>query len=1340
MPVTLLRRCLGTIAEVFTRGYCLCQFPEKRNTKSNFLNQYSNPMRKIATTTNSAARQDGTKTFSKVGWAISFFILLMLNLLSNTTLAQCTLVCNSGVNISLPGPDSNCQVMVTPEMLFEPPICPNPMSVQLLDDLGRVRSNSPLVTLADVGKTIMYRVWEGNNYCMGNLKVYDKLPPRLINCRDTTVHCLEDTRPDSLGGAIPSPTASDCSSFTLNYQDVVTKGTCLSPFLMTIARRWTATDIRGFSSSCIQTITISRLSLIGPPPIIPVCPPNRDLTCNLSSQPSTHPDSTGYPQITVNSVTYDIKPGASHLCEFAATYSDEVFPLCGGSKKIFRTWSVFDWCHPNTPGVNPWTCIQVIKVLDATPPVVTCPPAITLGTTNGTCFGTANLLPATITDACSNFTVQTLTQFGSLNTNGGSLPNFPKGTHTVTYVATDACGNVGNCSTTVTIVDNTPPVAVCIQYSVVALTREGTTSVQASAFSNGSSDNCGLGKFEVRRMANSCAPASDFGPTVSFTCCDIGTKITIVLRVYDTENSFNECMVEVTVQDKVNPTISQCPPNLVLECGTPLPAPIPPIYFDNCQQGINWTFKDVSNINTCGIGTITRTHTVTDASGLTASCVQLITIQNSTPLRAIDITWPPAYTISQCGTSTKPEDLPAPYNRPRFTEDPCDIIAVTHTDQVLPTSPPSCFRILRKWIVIDWCRYDANNPLLNDTYFEYVQVLEVRDNVAPTINCPADITVLNYDAKCGPVPVVVPPATAQDCSSSLTWTTSIDLFSNGTTDQIIPSPNASGNYPAGVHTITITVLDQCGNSNNCTFKITVKDGKAPTPVCYHGIAAELMADPSGDGGMVTLTPDMFNSGSYDNCTPPSLLKFSLSKTIFTCANKGHNSILLYVTDEAGNTDFCETYVLIQDNLSVCPSGRTADVAGAITSTSGAALQSVVVSVSGTNAPTTTATTSKTGQFVFTGLATGKDYTFTPSYNMQPLNGVSTYDLVLITRHILNIESLDSPYKMIAADVNKSGTVTTADVVEIRRLILGMTQNFPNNTSWRFVPKSFAFANPSNPLQSAFPELYNVNNLSNGMNNVDFVAIKTGDVNSSAVMSNLSEAVEQRTGSVDLQVSEQIILKGDVIRVPVSIAQFNQLAGYQFAMQFNTDALELMDIEYVNAPREYFGLNELENGIIRTSWDNSKNNTLDAMASQHNTTLFALIFRAKTNSTISKQLSIANHIIDAEAYLKGKNELSISALNLQFSKMDVAAGFELFQNTPNPYTDKTIIGFILPEASQTTLTIYDLSGKVLKSVSKASEAGYNQIVVNSRELPAAGVLFYKLETPANNATKRMVRIQ
>jgi hypothetical protein len=128
---------------------------------------------------------------------------------------------------------------------------------------------------------------------------------------------------------------------------------------------------------------------------------------------------------------------------------------------------------------------------------------------------------------------------------------------------------------------------------------------------------------------------------------------------------------------------------------------------------------------------------------------------------------------------------------------------------------------------------------------------------------------------------------------------------------------------------------------------------------------------------------------------------------------------------------------------------------------------------------------------------GLDYTIVPSKNNNHLNGVTTFDAVKMTRHILNVELLDSPYKMIAADINNSKSITTFDIVVLRKLILNIYTNYPNNTSWRFIPADYVFPNPLNPFEEDFPEVININNLMESQADLNFIGVKVGDLNNSA---------------------------------------------------------------------------------------------------------------------------------------------------------------------------------------------------------------------------------------------------
>ncbi len=1271
--------------------------------------------------------------------AAALMSLLVFASWGHSAFAQCALVCNDDLNVSLPGPSEFCTMEMTADILLEDPsACAGPYTVTLLTLQGLPVPNSPFVNASNIGQTLIYSVGEpGGNSCWGTIKIEDKLGPEITGCGDLTMTCLANYKPTIDGGNAPTPTVSDCSNIvSFSYTDVIDHGTCASTYVALVFRTWTAVDSRGYTSTCSQYITIQRVTLANPI-FTPVCPSNVDLQCAIGPQ-STAPAVTGYPRITIGGISYPVIPGGNTFCEIAASYNDEVFAICGGGTKILRTWTIYDWCLPTTPGNgNPWSCIQVIKKNDTTPPVITCPAPIVQGTTSNGCFASFSLPPATVTDACSNFTVKVLTPFGIVNGNGGPILNVPVGTHTITYVATDDCGNVSQCNTTMQVKDVTAPVAVCIQFTTVSIGDDGTAIVSASSFNNGSSDNCGIDYLRVSRMPSTCYPnGTPFDTFVPFNCCDIGQNLMVSMRVYDAAGNFNVCMVEVAVQDKIDPTIS-CPPNKTIECSDPVPPVAAPVFSDNCA-GATWAHTQTDNITNCGIGYIWRLYTVTDASGRKASCTQTITVVNSNPFNLTGIVWPLDYTTYQCNPNLEPNDLPSGYDVPTITEDGCDLVAVTHTDQLLPTSFPACFKILRKWIVIDWCRYNPNVPG-SPGYWEHVQVIKVQDNTPPVIACPGNVTVQSLDANCGYGAVSVPPLSATDCSPNLIWTTKIDFNSNGTQDLAGSSPNLSGNYPFGVHAVSATVEDKCGNISTCNFTITVVDGKKPTPVCVNGLAVELMS--MNGGGMVQLTANMFNAGSFDNCTSSQNLQFQLVPSLFDCANVGTNIVTMYVTDQAGNTDFCETYVIIQDNMVICPSPLTAGVTGNIADAGGSGMNGVSINVSGNGPLTAPATTSTNGNFAFPNLALSYDYTFTPNHNMAPMNGVTTYDLVLITRHILSIQPLDSPYKIIAADANKSGTVTTADVVELRKLVLQIIPTFTNNTSWRFIDKNHVFSNPANPFTTPFPEFYNINDLATSQSGVNFVAVKVGDVNGSAVTNFGGGNTDDRSfaGELDFVVDEMSLEAGQTYRVPFRANNFVNLMGYQFALQFNPEALTLENIEageLEGLNESNFGLTMLEDGIITTSWDNSKNTLHD-----NNTILFTLVFKSNTKSELSKMLQVTGAVMPAEAYRTAGQNAELLDVNLRFNNAEqaVTADFELYQNNPNPFRETTTIGFRLPEAGKAKLTVYDLSGRVLKTISNDFAKGYNEIILHQQDLGASGVLFYQLETATQTATRRMVRL-
>ena len=92
-----------------------------------------------------------------------------------------------------------------------------------------------------------------------------------------------------------------------------------------------------------------------------------------------------------------------------------------------------------------------------------------------------------------------------------------------------------------------------------------------------------------------------------------------------------------------------------------------------------------------------------------------------------------------------------------------------------------------------------------------------------------------------------------------------------------------------------------------------------------------------------------------------------------------------------------------------------------------------------------------------------------------------------------------------------------------------------------------------------------------------------------------------------------------------------------------------------------------------------------------------------------------------------------------SNEDVAAEdhLQLFQNQPNPFEDETSISFYIPKAGKATLSIFDVSGKLLKEIKGDYNQGMNVEEINRSEMQGAGLLYYKLSTDTETATRRMI---
>lgn len=411
----------------------------------------------------------------------------------------------------------------------------------------------------------------------------------------------------------------------------------------------------------------------------------------------------------------------------------------------------------------------------------------------------------------------------------------------------------------------------------------------------------------------------------------------------------------------------------------------------------------------------------------------------------------------------------------------------------------------------------------------------------------------------------------------------------------------------------------------------------------------------------------------------------------------------------------------------------ATIAGHIQNENGELVEAVNISIGGYEmAPEVTGAN---GTFMFEEIPLAGNYMITPEKDMNHSNGITTFDLVLMSKHVLGLKPLDSPYKMIAADINHSGTISAYDMVLLRQVILGVKDDFPNNTSWRFIDANYEFLRPENPFKEDYPEAYEINSLATDMMRLDFVGVKIGDVNNSASANLLMTAESRNTNkSLNFQVAEQVKKAGETVTVDFKASNFQSILGYQFTLDFDGNALDFEQILIgEKAGFENFNLSMIQRGMITTSW--SQPEAVNIAADE---VLFSIVFKAKENLRLSEVIQIGSDITAAEAYT-GTEELINVNLDIHQSTPN-SAGFKLYQNKPNPFTGETIIGFDLPAASATTMTIFDMSGKVVKVIGGRYEKGYNQILIDGKAFNDHGMFYYQLATGNGIETKKMILLK
>ena len=654
----------------------------------------------------------------------------------------------------------------------------------------------------------------------------------------------------------------------------------------------------------------------------------------------------------------------------------------------------------------------------------------------------------------------------------------------------------------------------------------------------------------------------------------------------------------------------------------------------------------------------------------------------------------------------------------------------------------------------------------SEGYFTYTQILKVYDAEEPTIVFIAEQDSFpSYSNEQGcPGDVEIVATLGDDCTSDINQVEVTEAYLDAGNDAGANSDKFEYNVladieqadgavtykgsdlPAGTHRLRLVARDGCGNVRIEDHVFTVYDAKGSAPLCIEGFAVELMpledgqlgiaevaakdflvnspiADCSGDSRTYYITRLLNEEG--DQKTADEIKLANTTSMILSCSDKGTLSVAVIATDQSPekNKDYCITTISVQDNLTPCP--EVSELTGIITTEDNETVSGVYLQVNGSHLRYERITQAD-GSFSIGGLEIGSDYTIAPAKNEDLLNGISTFDLVLISKHILGTALLDSPYKLIAADVNNSGSISTLDLIILRQNLLLQRSDFAGNTSWRFVPTAFSFPDPQNPWSASFPEVINVNDLQ-GKVQVDFVAIKVGDVNNSA----LNDIQQRSNHSLVLGIPNLQVDEGNEYEIEVK-RNVSNITGFQTGVKFRD--IEIIMIEEALVGEENFNYLESENTLLISWMKKAQFYAEDSDVMD----LVRFKFKAMKNGRLSEMISIDQKNLSAEAYNPSG---IIESVNIEFADTELAVdATQLMQNLPNPFKQSTIVDFYLREANTATLTITDVTGRVIKTISGNYQKGNHRVEITKEDLSAAGVYYYTLTTGNFVSTRKMVLIE
>ena len=821
---------------------------------------------------------------------------------------------------------------------------------------------------------------------------------------------------------------------------------------------------------------------------------------------------------------------------------------------------------------------------------------------------------------------------------------------------------VGTHTVTITVTDASGNPASCDVTVTVEDNEAPTVVTQNITVQLDASGNASITAAQVDGgSTDPCGIASVIVSPENFSCGDVGVN-QVTLTVTDVNGNVATGTADVTVEDNIAPNVIT--QNITVQLDVNGNASIAASQIDDGSTdacGPLTYALDVSSFDCDDVGTNTVNLTVTDANNNSASAPATVTIEDNIAPNVVtqnitvqlDVNGDVTITAAQIDNGSTDACGPLTYSLD-ITSFDCDDVGANTVNLTVT---------------------DANNNSASAP-----ATVTVEDDIAPNV-VTQNITVqldVNGDATITAAQI---DNGSTDACGPLTY--SLDITSFDCDD-------------VGANTVNLTVTDANNNSASAPATVTVEDNIAPSVVTQN-ISVQLDAS-----GNASITPGQIDNGSTDACGP---LTFALDVTSFTCNEVGANTVTLTVTDANNNSASGTATVTVLDDPII-------DVSGKSVSEAGDDIPGVIYDLAGDDGPQTTTGLSYTFQVAPCGSTNdiGGDKIDDAATN----NGVDVLDAFDIVKHLLLIDQLGSPYKLIAADVNATGSINILDAFQVLRKINNIIPFFTNPTTgaqdaiWTFIPDDYVFADPLNPWN--FETRRDILSPNANLIDQDFIGVKLGDVNNTWNPNQLRTAAP--SDSMFFSLDGMTAQQGDLIRIPVKVNKFMAITGYQFTLNWDPSVLEFQEVNHETLEGVY-GIEDARKGVLTTAWVDLSG---ESISLEDGTVAFELVFKAVGGKDSKTEFKITSDVTASKAYDITRELLGIGfaseEININRSS-DELAGYSFEQNVPNPFGEATNLNFSLSDTEKVQIVIYNLNGQLIKRFDGTYTAGYHEIKWDGR---------------------------